>query len=431
MKQLKNWAKQPNRRPLILHGVRQVGKTWLMQTFGRENFKKTAYINFDHNPVAQNIFAKDLNIKRIVSELSIEANTAITPNDTLIVFDEVQECQAAKNSLKYFYENAPEYPVIAAGSLLGVAQGGMPVGKVDLLTLRPMTFLEFLLAVGEDRFARLIRNRDFASLSTFQDKISDNLKQYFYVGGMPEAVKTYAATRNLNETRQVQHRLLDAYYADFTRHIPAGEIARVKLIWDSLPEQLAKENKRFTYSEMKPGSRGREYETALQWLKDAGMALKLNRVKLPQLPLAAYADAKLFKLYMPDIGLLAARSALAPRAYLESNNQVFTHFKGALAEQFVAQEFAANYTHLPLYYWSNETNTAEIEFIIQLNDLIIPLEVKSGKNVKSRSLKTYREKFNPPISLRAALVNYSRNKGLRDIPLYAISEIGALLEAEN
>ena len=420
IEKLAKWKVHRHRKPLVLYGVRQVGKTWLMKHFGDSHYQQTAYVSFDNNDRIKRIFDHDFDIPRIIKALSIETDRHITADDTLIIFDEVQECPRALTSLKYFNENAPEYHIIAAGSLLGVMSlegSGFPVGKTDILTLYPMTFLEFLDAV-DSRFVPIIHNLEFRHLPVFHHTLIDLLKQYFIIGGMPAAVKQYAETRDFAEVNVIQNTILDAYYADFAKHVPASDIAKVRSIWDSAPAQLAKENKRFLYSDMKQGSRGREYESALQWLKNAGLVTMLNRASLPKIPLIAYQENAIFKLYMPDIGLLSARTGLSPKAYIDPHNAAFTHYKGALAEQFVLQELLAAYARIPLYYWAAEKNNAEIEFIIQHENTIIPLEVKAGKNIKSESLKAYKKLFNPEIVFRISQNEYSRNQGNYEIPLY-------------
>ena len=425
IEKLIKWKNRTDRRPLLIYGVRQVGKTWLMKDFGTKYYKQVAYISFDNNDRFKRMFNGDFDTFRIIQALSIETDQKINPEDTLIIFDEVQECPRALTSLKYFNENAPEYHVIAAGSLLGVMSlegSGFPVGKVEQLTLYPMTFLEFLEAV-DDRYVQIIKEADFRHLQAFHDLLFNLVQQYFLIGGMPAAVKSYAGTRDFSEVREIHHTTLDAYYADFAKHIPSSTIAKVRTIWDSVPAQLAKENKRFLYSDMKQGSRGREYETALQWLKNAGLVHMLNRVSMPKIPLIAYQEMPIFKLFMSDIGLLAARTGLSPKVYMEPHDNVFTHYKGLLAEQFVLQEFLAAYDHIPIYYWGSEKNTAEIEFVIQYQNTIIPLEVKAGKNSKSESLKTYKKLFYPERTIRFSQIQYSRNEGNYEIPLYMAGSI--------
>ncbi|MCL2044341.1 MAG: AAA family ATPase [Treponema sp.] len=419
IEKLAKWKAKSQRKPLVLYGIRQVGKTWLMKEFGDRHYQQTAYISFDHNDRIKRIFDHDFDIPRIIQALSIETDVKISADDTLIIFDEVQECPRALTSLKYFNENAPEYHIIAAGSLLGVMSlegSGFPVGKTEMLTLYPMTFLEFLDAV-ENRFVSLIQNLEFRHFPVFHDALIDLLKQYFIIGGMPAAVKQYAETKDFAEVKIIQNTILDAYYADFARHVPASAIAKVRTIWDSAPSQLAKENKRFLYSDMKQGSRGREYEIALQWLKNAGLVTMLNRASLPKIPLIAYHENSIFKLYMPDIGLLSARTGLSPKVYIEPNT-TFTHYKGALAEQFVLQELLAANNAMPIYFWAAEKNNAEIEFIIQYENAVIPLEVKAGKHIKSESLKTYKKLFNPETVIRISQNEYSRTQSNYEIPLY-------------
>jgi predicted AAA+ superfamily ATPase len=411
--------------------MRQVGKTWLMVEFGKQNYKNSVYLSFDNNPLARAIFSKDFNTVRIIKELEIANKIKINPNETLIILDEIQECPLALTSLKYFQENAPMYHVIAAGSFLGVINfegSGFPVGKLDRITLYPMTFLEFLEAIGENRFVRLIDELDFSSLSTFKDKIIELLKQYFCVGGMPEVVKMYVNTRNFDDVRNVQKNIIKDYYADFSKHIPPRDIAKVRLLWDSVPIQLAKENKRFLYSDMKRNSRGRDYETALKWLEDTGLVYKLNRISLPNMPLLAYAENSIFKLYAPDIGLLLAQAELDSKIYFEEDNKIFSHYKGTLAEQFVLQELKANNPDRPIYYWANNKNTAEIEFIIQLANKIIPIEVKSGNNTKSASLIAYINQFEPTIAIQTSLRDYNKNNMLYSIPLYSIAKIKKIID---
>ncbi|MCL2068178.1 MAG: AAA family ATPase [Treponema sp.] len=421
------WKNKSDRKPLIIYGVRQVGKTWLMREFGGSHYKQTAYISFDNNERAKSVFNRDFDIGRIIRALSIETEVNINPADTLIIFDEIQECPGALTSLKYFHEDAPEYHIIAAGSLLGVISlegTGFPVGKVDQLSLYPMTFLEFLKAV-DNRYVQIIQNSDFPQLSVFHNAIIDLMQQYFFIGGMPAAVKNYAGTKNFSEVREIQNGILSSYYADFAKHIPSVTIAKVRTIWDSVPVQLAKENKRFLYSDMKQGSRGREYESALQWLKDTGLVKMLNRASLPRMPLIAYQELPIFKLYMPDIGLLSARTGLSPKAYVGSDT--FTHYKGVLAEQFALQELLAANDVVPVYYWAADKNNAEIEFVIQYENEIVPVEVKSGKNVKSESLKLYKKLFSPKITIRTSLNEYSCNNGNYDIPLYMVASLYGFL----
>jgi len=427
---LKKWKNSKDRKPLVIYGARQVGKTWLMKEFGAKNYDSTAYISFDSDNLLKNIFEKDFNVPRIIHELSIATGVNIT-QDTLIIFDEVQECPRALTSLKYFNENANEFQIVAAGSLLGVMtlEGtGFPVGKVDILTMYPMSFFEFLDAV-DSRFFQILNNLDFSSIATFHDSIIDLLKQYYFTGGMPAAVKKYSDTHDFGEVHNVQRMILDSYYADFAKHIPSIYIARTRDIWEAVPTQLAKENKRFLYSDMKEGSRGRNYETALNWLTNTNLIHKLYRVSLPNIPLVGYKQPAIFKLYMNDVGLLSVRAGLDIKSYLDDSSKTFSHYKGALAEQFVLQELVAANDKLPVYYWATDKNTAEVEFLIQYNNEIIPIEVKAGKNVKSESLNIYRKEFRPVHSIRASLKKYGVVDDLYSVPLYLTGAITKILES--
>jgi len=428
IEKLEKWKDSKNRQPLVVLGARQVGKTWLMKEFGAKNYDSTAYITFDLDNTFKSIFEKDFSVPRIIHELSVASDIKISP-DTLIIFDEIQECPRAVTSLKYFSENAPEYQIIAAGSLLGVMtlEGtGFPVGKVDIITMYPMSFNEFLEA-AEPRYARILKTPDLSAIITFHDALTGLLKQYFYTGGMPAVVKRYCETRDFGEARDVQRIILDSYYADFAKHIPSANIARTRDIWDSVPTQLGRENKRFLYSGMKEGSRGRDYEAALNWLVNTNLVHKLYRVSLPNLPLIGYKEPAIFKLYMNDVGLLSARAGLGIKLYIDDNDKTFSHYKGALTEQFVLQELIATNDKLQIYYWATEKNTAEVEFIIQYNDKIIPIEVKSGKNVKSESLNMYRTMYTPTCSVRASLKKYGVMDGLYSMPLYLIGSLSSVI----
>jgi len=431
IEKLEAWKNSKSRKPLVIYGARQVGKTWIMKEFGKKFYDSTAYISFDSDSLFKNIFEKDFSIPRIIHELSIAANVNITHN-TLIIFDEVQECPRALTSLKYFNEEASEYHIIAAGSLLGVMtlEGtGFPVGKVDILTMYPMSFYEFLNEIDE-RFLQTIKTLDFQTIAVFHDSIIALLKQYYFIGGMPAAVKKYSETRNFDEVRDVQRTIIDSYYADFAKHIPSSYIARTRDIWESVPAQLARENKRFLYSEMKEGSRGRDYEQALNWLADTNLIIKLHRVSLPNMPLIGYKQPLIFKLYMNDVGLLSARTGMDLKIYIDDNNKTFSHYKGGISEQFALQELIAANDKLPIYYWATDKNTAEIEFVIQYNGEIIPIEVKSGKNVKSESLNTYRNEFKPNRSVRAALKNFGISDGLYSVPLYMLGSLTEILNTD-
>jgi predicted AAA+ superfamily ATPase len=368
LQRLINWKGKTDRKPLVIQGARQVGKTWLMREFGRLYYAKTVYVNFDSQPEQGKLFAPNLDTQRIISSLSLQFHTDITPKDTLVIFDEVQECNRALVSLKYFRENAPEYHIIAAGSFLGVAAhdgSSFPVGKVDMLTLYPLSFLEFLRGIGEEGLADAARSLDYALITGLKSRFIELLKHYFYIGGMPDAVLSFSRERSFEQVREVQRAIVHSYQADFSKHIQSADIPKTLMVWNSIPAQLARENKKFVYSDVKQSARAREYENALTWLTASGLAYRVNRVSLPNLPLISYVDAGCFKLYMLDVGLLSARSALDIKTLLEPSAALFNHFKGALTEQFVLQELKALDDDLPIFYWTNAKNTAEVDFIIQ------------------------------------------------------------------
>ena len=367
IEELKRWKQSKNRKPLILRGARQVGKTWLMKTFGEENYEKCAYINFDNNPRMEQLFSSDYNIDRIIQGLKIESGINIEPENTLIIFDEVQETPKALSALKYFYENANEYHIIAAGSLLGVAihEGtSFPVGKVDFIDLYPLSFSEFLMALGEESLVKLLKDVQIDLLNVFSDKLKDYLKQYLYIGGMPEVVLSYSIEKDFGKVRKIQNRLLEAYEQDFSKHAPTNVVPRIRQLWNNIPTQLAKENKKFIYGLVKEGARAREYEIALSWLIDCGLVYQINRVKDCKIPLSAYQDFNAFKLYLLDVGLLCAMAQIDSKTILDGNS-IFVEFKGSLAEQYVLTELKSNYD-IPIFYWSAEAGTAELDYIIQL-----------------------------------------------------------------
>lgn len=421
---LDKWKNSKNRKPLIIEGARQVGKTWIMKEFGKKSYNKTVYINFDSNVQMAELFSIDLNVERIIMGLELYAGHKINPVDTLIIFDEVQEVPKALSSLKYFYENAPEYHIVCAGSLLGIAlhEGtSFPVGKVDFLKLYPLSFKEFLMAIGLERFAELLDKKDYDMIKSFKQTYIDALKQYYYVGGMPEVVASFADEKDFNEARKIQKRILTAYEQDFSKHAPKEIVPKIRMLWNSIPSQLAKENKKFIYGLIREGARAKEYETAIMWLSDCGLVHKVSRINAPNIPLKAYEDLKAFKLFIVDVGLLGAMVGLNQRTLL-NGNELFTEFKGALTEQYVMQQLAVN-QDLGIYYYTNDRNTCEVDFIVDNGDNIIPLEVKAEINLKAKSLKTYREKFTPEISIRSSMADYSEEIGLINLPLYAIDGI--------
>lgn len=421
---LDKWKNSKNRKPLIIEGARQVGKTWIMKKFGEKSYNRTAYINFDSNAQMAELFSADLNVERIIMGLELYAGHKIDPSDTLIIFDEVQEVPKALSSLKYFYENAPEYHIVCAGSLLGIAlhEGtSFPVGKVDFLKLYPLSFKEFLMAIGLERFAELLDKKDYDMIKSFKQTYVDALKQYYYIGGMPEAVASFAEEKDFSEARKIQKGILTAYEQDFSKHAPKEIVPKIRMLWNSIPSQLARENKKFIYGLVRKGARAKDYETAIMWLSDCGLVHKVSRINAPKIPLKAYEDLKAFKLFIADVGLLGAMVGLNQRTLL-NGNELFTEFKGALTEQYVMQQLAVN-QDLGIYYYTNDRNTCEIDFIVDNGDNIIPIEVKAEINLKAKSLKTYREKFAPEISIRSSMADYREDAGLINLPLYAIDGI--------
>ena len=428
--QLLEWKNKQNRKPLIVQGARQVGKTWLMKEFGRQHYSKVAYISFDANKTANDIFEADYNISNIIQALNILSGVDITPQDTLIIFDEIQESERALNALKFFKENAPEYHIMAAGSLLGVAvkQKNMsfPVGQVEFLNLYPLSFIEFLSAIGEDKLCDIIYDKNIQLSTTFKDTFISLLKLYMYIGGMPEVVYNYTQNKNLDIVREIQNQILLGYQNDFSKYTESFNVARINAVWHSLPSQLAKENKKFAYNQIAPSARAREYEMAIEWLMLCGLVYKINRISKPDVPLSAYADSSAFKLYMIDTGLLGALSSLNAKAIIEGN-KIFEEFKGALTEQFVLQELILQ-KNLPIAYWSSESSQNEIDFVIQYNNQIIPIEVKSSVSLKAKSLSAYREKYKQEIAIRTSLADFEINQGLHNIPLYLVENLLNFIE---
>lgn len=429
IKDLEKWKNSKNRKPLILRGARQVGKTWLMKEFGEKKYDKYAYINFDSNSRMEQLFSGDLDIDRIIQGLKIETGVNIEKENTLIIFDEVQETPKALTSLKYFYENANEYHIIAAGSLLGVAMHSgtsFPVGKVDFIDLYPLNFFEFLDALDEKELVKLLKTNDIKLLNIFSDKLKDYLKQYMYIGGMPEVINSYIHNKDYNEVREIQIKLLQAYEQDFSKHAPNNIVPRIRQLWNNIPTQLAKENKKFIYGLIKEGARAKEYELALSWLIDCGLVYQVNRVNDCKIPLSAYQDFGAFKLYIFDVGLLSAMTQLDIRTIIDKNS-IFVEFKGALTEQFVLSELKSN-TDIPIFYWSAPKGTAELDYIVQLKDKNIPIEVKASENLQAKSLKSFINKYNTKINIRTSMSNYREEEILINIPLYSIGNIAEILE---
>ena len=421
---LYKWKEKYNRKPLIIRGARQVGKTWLMKEFANKAYKSHAYINFDNNIQIKQLFLQDLNVDRLIMGLELYTGKKIVPSETLIIFDEVQEVPNALTSLKYFNEDAPSYHIVCAGSLLGIALHpgtSFPVGKVEFMDLYPLSFSEFMLAMGKEQYAELLESKDYEMITTFKQEYINLLKQYFFVGGMPEVVAHYVDNKDFQGVREIQRRILDAYEQDFSKHAPNEIVPRIRMLWNSIPAQLAKENKKFIYGLIKEGARAKEYETALLWLTDCGLIHQVNRVNAPNIPLKAYEDLKAFKLFTLDVGLLSCMVGLHQSALL-SGNDLFREFKGALTEQYVLQQLKT-LDNLNVYYWTNDRNRAEIDFLIGSEGRVIPVEVKAEVNLQSKSLKTFRDKYDIEISVRTSMSDYKKEERLINLPLYAISNI--------
>jgi len=423
---LLRWKTSANRKPLALYGARQVGKTWLLKDFGAREYRHTLYVNFDTDRKVHPVFGDDVSPEIIIRGLENHFNKKIDPENTLLIFDEIQECQRAKDSLKYFNEDAPHFHITAAGSFLGIAGGKFPVGQVNELTLYPLTLGEFLDATGHGLLAETLREKNIPLIAASRDILAGRLKEYLYTGGMPEAVKTFAMTGNFADVRAVQEVILNNYRNDFSKHISAVNIPKVHMLWDSLPVHLAKEKKKFIYREIKTGGRAAEFENAMNWLVNTGLVYKIDRTTDPKIPLSAFEEREHFKLYALDVGLLAAQARLDISTIMAAGSQIFAEFKGALSEQFVLQELKAS-CKSPLYYWGSAQGKAEVDFIMQHRNEIIPIEVKSSLNTKSRSLPVYMEKYKPAHAVRISLKNFGRNGSLYSIPLYMIGSLEELL----
>lgn len=424
IEKLYKWKNSKRRKPLIIEGARQVGKTWLMKEFGKQAYADTVYINFDSNSRMADLFSADLDTDRLIMGLELYAGRKINPENTLLIFDEVQEVPRALASLKYFYENAPQYHIVCAGSLLGIAlhQGtSFPVGKVDFLKLYPLSFSEFLMATGNERFAELLKNQDYEMITSFKQTYIDALKHYYFVGGMPEAVQSFAESKDFNEVRAIQKRILAAYEQDFSKHAPNEIVPKIRMLWNSIPSQLARENKKFIYGLVREGGRAREYETAIMWLSDCGLVHKVSRVNAAGIPLKAYEDLKAFKLFIVDVGLLGCMTGLRQRTLLDGDD-LFVEFKGALTEQYVCQQLKT-IEDLGIYYYTNDRGSCEIDFVVDTGEQIVPIEVKAETNLRAKSLKTYRERFEPELSVRTSMADYKKEDWLLNLPLYAIENI--------
>lgn len=450
LQQLIEWKNSPHRKPLIMQGTRQVGKTWLLKELGTHYYENLAYFNFDENPEYRQFFTTTKNPARILENLMLAGSCKIAPARTLVVFDEVQDCPEVINSLKYFYENAPEYHIACAGSLLGLTlarPSSFPVGKVNFMKVYPMTFTEFLLANGDEQLVRafdaIISDAMSAPASAsttpacmfppipdaFFNPLCEKLKMYYLTGGMPEAVLMWTTYKDIAATERVLQDIIRAYEHDFAKHPKPNQIPKISLIWKSLPSQLARENKKFLYNVVKPGARAREYEDALQWLVDAQLVHKVYRVRAPKIPLSAYDDLSAFKIYASDVGILRTLSQLSPQAFTEGS-RLFTEFKGALSENFVAQSLIAQYEPR-LHYWSQINPPYEVDFLIQDENEIIPIEVKSSLNTQSKSLKKFKERFaeSTPLRIRYSLNNLSLDGDILNIPLVMVDYTKRLVEA--
>ena len=426
-----NWKSSANRKPLLLKGIRQSGKTWLLTDFGRLNYEDVAYFNFEKKDSISKIFDKDLDPKRILTELGVLYGQFIKPGKTLIIFDEIQLCSRAITSLKYFYESTPEYHIASAGSLLGIAMANptsYPVGKVDMMTLRPMNFYEYLLSNREDMLLEYLskkKNQPEPIPDAFAEKLIDYLKQYYIVGGMPEAVSVWLTTNNISKVENTQQNILNLFELDFAKYAPAYDTPKLSMIWNSIPAQLAKENGKFIYGLLRKGAGAREFENAMTWLQNAGMVYKVFKIQKPSIPLKAYEDKSYFKLYFPDVGLLRKMAALSAKSIFEED-RLFQEFKGVMAENYCLQELVAASETIP-HYWSSG-NLAEIDFITQFTDKIIPIEVKAAENVKSKSLSVYRKKYGTPLAVKASRRNISYRNGLLYWPLYLLWKLPGMLE---
>lgn len=424
IKKLKEWKNKEDRKPMILMGARQVGKTWIMKEFGKNEYAKVAYISFYNNDRMNTVFDMDFDVDRIIMNLNIESGVTITPNDTLIILDEIQNAPKALESLKYFCEDANEYHVIAAGSLLGVAvheNVSFPVGKVDMLDLYPFSFREFLLAMDEKNLVMALDSKDFSIIDNFSDKFLFWLKNYYYIGGMPAVVDSFRRNKDYIKARQIQKDILRQYEQDFGKHVDAKNLPRIRMVWQSIPIQLAKENKKFFFGQIKKGARSSDFEIAIQWLMDSGLIYKVNRVNEPHMPLKAYINMSAYKLFILDIGLLGALSDLPAKTILEKD-EIFVEFKGAFTEQYVLQQLICDTQYTP-YYYGTDKSTFEQDFMIQMEDKIVPIEVKAEGNIRAQSLKVYCEKYRPKKAVRFSTLKYMDQGWMVNIPLYAVSTL--------
>ena len=428
--ELLEWKEKPNRKPLVLKGVRQCGKTYLLKEFGERHYDNVAYFNFEETGALNTVFEQDYDVKRIIFELGLFTGKTIAPGTTLIILDEIQECGKALTAMKYFCENAPEYHIVCAGSLLGIAlrkQLSFPVGKVDFLTLYPMSFTEFLRACGPESLADYLENfkKGDTLPALIADRLSTFLKQYYITGGMPEVVDAWTKTNSIEEVERVQQAIINSYELDFAKHAPAKDFPKLTAIWRSIPEQLAKENTKFIFSHVKKGWRSKDLEDALEWLIAAGLVHKVCKIEKPFMPLSSYADDTAFKLYMSDIGILRKLSKLPYEVILDATPN-YREFKGSLTENFVLCELVKSVDE-SLYYWTSG-NTAEVDFILQSGVEIVPIEVKSERNIKARSLAEYRKKYSPKYSVITSMKSETNGEEVLNIPLYLISALSRFVK---
>lgn len=418
--ELIKWKNSKRRKPLVLEGARQVGKTWLVKEFARLHYKNIAYVNFEEQQYLKNLFEQDYDVKRILSAIGAATHVQCVAGETLIFLDEIQEAHNGLTALKYFNENAPEHHVIVAGSLLGLElhkQVSFPVGKVQFMTLYPMSYSEFLQAMGDDALVDFLKKEDWSNINLFSAKYKERLKQYYYVGGMPEVVLSFSESQNWQEAREIQSEILNSYDRDFSKHAPSEIVPRIRQLWQSIPAQLSRENRKFIYGLVKEGARAREYEIALQWLFDSGLIYRVNCVSAPRIPLKSYEDSSAFKIFMVDVGLLGAMADL-DESTIVKGNEIFTEFKGALTEQYVMQQLILS-KHL--YYWSKANARQEIDFLIQEKGEVIPIEVKAEENLRAKSLKQYIIEQNPSKAYRISMSDYRQDYKITNLPLFAAS----------
>lgn len=417
--QLYEWKARPNRKPLIIRGARQVGKTWLMLEFAKKAYEKWIYVNFEDEEMLKHVFELDFDVPRILNALSLRFHTEID-EQTLLIFDEIQAAPRGITSLKYFCEKAPEYHVITAGSLLGISMHGgdsFPVGKVDFLSLMPMSFPEFLRAAGQERLAKLLAECKWDSIVYVKDRIIQLLRTYYYVGGMPEAVKAYCDGLGYEEVRRIQSNILMTYENDFSKHAPANEVPRIRMVWHSVTSQLAKENRKFIYGVLRQGARAKEFEIAVEWLQDAGLVYRVNRTKSGEMPLSAFEDFGTFKLFMLDVGLMCAINRLSSDSILLGND-IFSTYRGAMTEQYVCQQLTGAVDFI--YYWSADNSRGEIDFLIQTGGRIVPIEVKAEENLKSKSLSAFVARYPSLHAVRLSMSDYREQGWMTNVPLYAV-----------